>query len=71
MKPVFSVARKSDGLTDFIYSFDFKAGEFVGDVDIYSYDDVDYFIGLPAEIVRLLFEDKHKAKKEAEPVAVD
>ena len=71
MKPVFSVARKSDGLTDFIYSFDFKAGEFVGDADVYSYGDVDYFIGLPSEIVRVLFEQKNKTKKEDEPVAVD
>ena len=32
--------------TDFIYSCNFKTGEFYGEHVAYSYDDVDYFIGL-------------------------
>ena len=41
MKPLFTVARKSDGKTDYIYSFNFKTGEFYGGADVDSYDDVD------------------------------
>ena len=73
MKPFFTVMRKADGKTDYIYSFNFKTGEFYGGADVYSYDDVDYFIGLPAEFLKALFIKPEKAKKEieSEPIVVD
>lgn len=72
MKPIFTIVRKSDGKSDFIYSFNFKAGEFHG-AEVYTYDDIDYFIGLPAELLKVCFIKPEKAKKEveAEPVEVD
>ena len=71
MKPLFTVVRKSDGKTDFIYSFNFKTGEFYGGADVYSYDDVDDGIGLPAEFLKVLFVKPEKTKKENEPTVVD
>ena len=71
MKPLFTVKRKSDDKTDFIYSFNFKTGDFYGENVAYSYDDIDYFIGLPAEFLKVLFIKPEKAKKEDEPVVTD
>ena len=73
MKPLFTVMRKSDGKTDYIYSFNFKTGEFYGGADVYSYDDVDYFIGIPAELLKVMFIKTEKVKKESEsnPIVVD
>ncbi len=73
MKPLFTVKRKSDDKTDFIYSFNFKTGEFYGEHVAYSYDDIDYFIGLPAEFLKALFIKPEKVKKEieSEPIVVD
>ena len=73
MKPLFTVMRKADGKTDFVYSFNFKTGEFYGETTAYSYDDIDYFIGLPAELLKVLFIKPEKVKKdnESEPAVVD
>lgn len=73
MKPLFTVMRKADGKTDFVYSFNFKTGEFYGETTAYSYDDIDYFIGLPAKFLKALFIKPEKAKKEieSEPIVVD
>ena len=63
MRPFFTIQRKSDGKTDYIYEYDFKNDKFIGDVENYTYKDIDTFIGVPSEILKPLFV-KEKASKE-------
>lgn len=48
----FTVQRKSDGKTDNIYEYSFKNGQFIGGDRAYGYDDIDKFIGIPAELIK-------------------
>lgn len=68
MQPFFTIKRKSDGKTDFVYEYDFKYGKFVGDVNNYTYDDIDVFIGVPSEILKPLFVREKVAREKTEPV---
>ena len=66
MNPFFTIQRKSDNKTDFIYEYDFKAGKFIGGTASYTYNDIIQFIGVPGEILKSLFvkETKNAAKLE-------
>ena len=68
MQPFFTIKRKSDEKTDFIQEYDFKNDKFIGDVDNYTYNDIDVFIGVPSEILKPLFIREKVSKEKSEVV---
>lgn len=68
MQSFFAIKRKSDEKTDFIYEYDFKNDKFIGDVDNYTYNDIDVFIGVPSEILKPLFIREKVSKEKSEVV---
>lgn len=62
----FIIKRKSDGKTDGINEYNFKTGKFVGNTGEYTYDDIEYFIGVPSTVLKELLAEKPKrvAKQE-------
>ena len=68
MQPFFTIKRKSDEKTYFIYEYDFQIGKFIGDVDNYTYNDIDVFIGVPSEILKPLFIREKVSKEKSEVV---
>lgn len=65
MRPVFMV-KLNNGMTDNIFEYDLKNGQFIGQAGNYSYSDINYFIGIPVEIIRSNFEVKRSSKKNLE-----
>lgn len=67
----FIIKRKSDGKTDGITEYNFKSGKFTGKTGSYTYDDIEYFSGMPSTILKELLGEKPKrvVKQEEEEKA--
>lgn len=61
MNPVF-IVKRTDGLTDNIFEYDFKNGKFIGGADNYSYKDIENFVYVPSEVLASLFVKEDKCK---------
>lgn len=70
MRPIF-IVKLIDGNTDNIFEYDFKNGQFVGQNRSYKYEDIVYFIGIPTEIIKSVFDVKKSKKAEVEDVVFE